>query len=864
MQHSGDADQRSGKRKSIGKRKLSDQGEQSQQSTISELLSQKNKSHHLSDFPNSKRSRLSVSPSLSATHPSTTMYNFFGSKSPDNAAFGKSVPGSNNALKTNSTNSSVRGFSPHVGAKKLVVKNLRIGPRANHEPYFDKTWAQLDTALTDIFNDRKPEASLEELYKGAENICRQDQAALLANKVQDRCKQYVSGKLRQSLVTRAGGGSAVDTLRTVIEAWASWHAKLITVRWVFYYLDQSFLLHSKEFPVIHEMGLNLFQSYLFADQSLKPKTLQGACDLIAADRDPELATVSDPSLLRNAIELFHKLDVYNKDFEPLFMAHTSSYVSAWAVRETEGSLASYVEKSQHLIEREVERCGVFSLNRSTKQKLSELLDDILISRHYNVLLKQDEVVGLLRSGNKIALKQLYGLLSRRSLSVKLKAPFGTFISEEGKRIVFDEKHEGEMVNRLLEFKEQLDSIESACFNGDQELSNTLRESFGHFMNLSKTGDSTGGTDNPKTGEMIAKYVDRLLKGGWKMSSGQGAVDEDTEIHRQLDQVLDLFRFVQGKAVFEAFYKTDLARRLLLGRSASEDAEKSMLVRLRKECGSGFTHNLESMFKDMDVARDEMSNYSSILKERSSRHRSAIDLHVSVLSAAAWPTYPDIPVRIPPAVTSSISDFEKFYHSKHTGRKLIWKHQLAHCQLRAQFPTGKKELMVSSFQAIVLLLFNDVSHGVRLSYTQIQESTGLSDPELKRTLQSLACAKYRVLTKSPKGKEVETTDKFAYNASFNDPKMRIKINQIQLKETKEENKVMHERVAADRHFETQAAVVRIMKSRKKITHAELFAEVIEATRTRGTLQPVDIKKNIEKLIEREYIERGDDNTYIYMA
>lgn len=123
----------------------------------------------------------------------------------------------------------------------------------------------------------------------------------------------------------------------------------------------------------------------------------------------------------------------------------------------------------------------------------------------------------------------------------------------------------------------------------------------------------------------------------------------------------------------------------------------------------------------------------------------------------------------------------------------------------------------------------------------------ADPELKRTLQSLACAKYRVLSKKPKGKEVETTDEFAYNAGFEDAKLRIKINQIQLKETKEENKTTHERVAADRHYETQAAIVRIMKSRKTVKHAELIAEVIAATRSRGTLQPADIKQNIEKYV-----------------
>lgn len=119
----------------------------------------------------------------------------------------------------------------------------------------------------------------------------------------------------------------------------------------------------------------------------------------------------------------------------------------------------------------------------------------------------------------------------------------------------------------------------------------------------------------------------------------------------------------------------------------------------------------------------------------------------------------------------------------------------------------------------------------------------ADQELQRTLQSLACAKYRVLTKKPKGRDVNPTDEFSFNASFTDPK--FKINQIQLKETKEENKKTHERVAADRHLETQAAIVRIMKSRKQISHAELVAEVIKATRSRGVLDVAEIKNNIEK-------------------
>ena len=84
-----------------------------------------------------------------------------------------------------------------------------------------------------------------------------------------------------------------------------------------------------------------------------------------------------------------------------------------------------------------------------------------------------------------------------------------------------------------------------------------------------------------------------------------------------------------------------------------------------------------------------------------------------------------------------------------------------------------------------------------------------------------------------------------NINFSDPKLRIKINQIQAKETAEENKQTHEQIVVDRTFETQAAIVRIMKSRKTITHAELVSEIITATTTRGALDPAAIKMNIEK-------------------
>ena len=280
--------------------------------------------------------------------------------------------------------------------------------------------------------------------------------------------------------------------------------------------------------------------------------------------------------------------------------------------------------------------------------------------------------------------------------------------------------------------------------------------------------------------VAAKYLDAKLRSG-----GARGLD-DVKLEALLNDVLYLFRFTQGsspslstssrpsatvsrglatampafdepslttslartslagKDIFEAFYKRDLAKRLLLNKSASFDAERSMLLKLKDgpslplppplvsaaadppsltpaECGPGFTQKLEIMFKDMDLSADVMRAFSA----SSSSSGSPFDLSVSVLSQGNWPTYPPFPIALPPALTAARERFRAFYVAKHSGRALSWASGLDTVTLRAHFPasaaaaaaaavaagegkvgTVRKELLVSLAQAVVLLLFND--------------------------------------------------------------------------------------------------------------------------------------------------------------
>jgi len=76
-------------------------------------------------------------------------------------------------------------------------------------------------------------------------------------------------------------------------------------------------------------------------------------------------------------------------------------------------------------------------------------------------------------------------------------------------------------------------------------------------------------------------------------------------------------------------------------------------------------------------------------------------------------------------------------------------------------------------------------------------------ELKRHLQSLACAKYKILKKHPPGREIEPSDSFSFNHDFTCPTLKIKISTVSAKvETTEERKETKERIDEERQYQME--------------------------------------------------------------
>lgn len=260
---------------------------------------------------------------------------------------------------------------------------------------------------------------------------------------------------------------------------------------------------------------------------------------------------------------------------------------------------------------------------------------------------------------------------------------------------------------------------------------------------------------------------------------------------------------------------------------------------------------------MELSKDIMAAF-----DQQTQNKLSINLYVNILTLTHWPTYPVANVILPPELSTIQEKFTDFYKKKYSGRNLQWQPALGHCLVKGYIDQNNlKEFQVSLYQTLVLLLFNDKDE---ISYEEIVESTKIDESELKRTLQSLACGKVQILLKSSKGVDVTPNEIFSFNKGFTHKLCRIKINQVQLKETQEENQSTNERVFQDRQYQVDAAIVRVMKMRKSLLHNLLITEVVG--QLKFSIKPADIKKRIESLIDRDYIARDEtnQNQYNYLA
>lgn len=550
------------------------------------------------------------------------------------------------------------------------------------------------------------------------------------------------------------------------------------------------------------------------------------------------------------------LSVYKEHFEAMFLEDTERFYTSESTEFLrQNPVTEYMKKVESRLQEEQRRVTVY-LHESTQDVLARVCEKVLIEKHLEIF--HSEFQNLLDDDKNEDLGRMYQLVSRITDGLgELKTLLETHIQQQGVAAI---ERCGDMalndpkvyVQTILDVHKKYNALVMTAFNNDSGFVAALDKACGKFINnnhVTKIAHSSS-----KSPELLARYCDLLLK---KSSKNP----EEAELEDTLNQVMIVFKYIEDKDVFQKFYSKMLAKRLVHHMSASDDAEASMISKLKQACGFEYTSKLQRMFQDIGVSKDLNEHFKKHLT--SSGDPLDIDFSIQVLSSGSWPFTQSCNFALPAELERSFQRFTTFYASQHNGRKLNWLYNMSKGELVTNCFKNRYTLQASTFQMAVLLQYNTADS---FTVQQLLESTEVKDDILTQVLQILLKVKLLVTDDENDEADLQPTTVLKLFHGYKYKKLRVNINVPMKTEVKIEQEATHKHIEEDRKLLIQAAIVRIMKMRKVLKHQQLLGEVLTQLSSRFKPRVPVIKKCIDILIEKEYLERveGQKDTYSYLA
>lgn len=496
------------------------------------------------------------------------------------------------------------------------------------------------------------------------------------------------------------------------------------------------------------------------------------------------------------------LDVYRFHFEKPFINATKEFYQAESKQfVAENSVVEYMKKAETRLAEEEERVGMY-LHHDIAIPLKKCCNQALIADHSTLLREEFQV--LLDNDREEDMARMYNLLSRIPEGLDpLRTRFETHVRKAGLSAVQKiQSAEGDKlepkvyVDALLEIHTQYQGLVKRAFNDEPEFTRSLDNACREFVNRNEVCKA-GSNKSP---ELLAKYTDVLLR---KSSTSI----EEAELERTLTQIMTVFKYIEDKDVFQKFYSRMLARRLVHSNSSSDDAETSMISKLKEACGFEYTNKLQRMFQDMQISKDLNKEFRDHLE--GVEYTKSVDSTFSILGTGFWPlTAPSTPFNPPPEIAAEIERFILFYKHKHDGRKLTWLWHLCKGEIRAGYSKNSKTpytFQVSIYQMAILLLFNEKD---TYSYGDMVSATQLSPEVLDQALAVILKAKVLIMSGAA-GEKPGDGKTFRLNYEFKSKKIRVNLNLGGIKEAKQEEAETNKTIEEDRKLVLQVGFYQIL-------------------------------------------------------
>ena len=124
-------------------------------------------------------------------------------------------------------------------------------------------------------------------------------------------------------------------------------------------------------------------------------------------------------------------------------------------------------------------------------------------------------------------------------------------------------------------------------------------------------------------------------------------------------------------------------------------------------------------------------------------------------------------------------------------------------------------------------------------------------------------KSKILVKNPAVNSFSAEDSMQVNLEYKSNMYKNKLVVLNSKIAKEtDNKKVQGKVEDDRRYAIEAAIIKVMKARRKIDYTNLMSETTRLLAARFTPEPTQVKVRLESLIDRGYIEREESDRRVF--
>ena len=614
----------------------------------------------------------------------------------------------------------------------------------------------------------------------------------------------------------------------------------------FSYLDRFYTINESKVK-LKQVGRNLYFNIFYKDRKILIIN-----KILLKIKNIRNNIVNDYQIVKDSIILIEEQSTDLKEyiiFESIYLDNTAhyykEYINNFIINKNIYQLTNKIEE---IIRFENDLINNY-LNNSSKIKVNSLLDELLIKENLKNLLlnNKEEIYSYFKSENYLKIKNIYIILSRVNnedgLAI-LSNYLTELIKKKGDDLISknDKTNLLEVIDNYLKLYDKFFNFVNDYLSNNMLFNKSIQESFSYIINK-KVNDTL-------SADLLASYFNNFIK-----KSGK---DSFEKISSKINKLIILFSYLNDKDLFNNVYTSLLSKRLLKNNCTS-DIEKTIILKLKLECGSQYTSKIEGMCNDLEIGKN---CYPEVNNELSK----SVYYSTNILTLGFWKNNINISLNLPNELIKYKDLYNKHYGKENKMRKLSWAYSLSNNDMIMFIKTKKYYFSINTLQASLLMLYNDCDS---INFNDIMYKLNLIDNKnknnsktiLKKLLHPLVFSKYKILKKNKKTNNIDEDDEYSINYNFKSKTNRFKIPipSLEVKTKKDPN------IDLNRKFSLEASIVRIMKTRKEMNHNDLISEVFKHI-SLFKPQVKQIKKSIESLLEKEYIERSSNkpNTYTYMA